>query len=186
MRAVDYLVTDPKIDPARIAVVGHSRSGKAALWAGAQDERIALTVSNDSGCAGAAISRRPVGENVALVTDLYPYWFADNFASFAGRESELPIDQHQLVALLAPRAVAVGSASEDNWADPEGEFQGLAFASPVYALFGFAAIEASTWPKPDAFVFVAPRNYHLRVGVHDLVEYDWGRYVDAAERIWPR
>lgn len=186
MRAVDYLVTDPKIDPARIAVIGHSRSGKAALWAGAQDERIALTVSNDSGCAGAAISRRPVGENVALVTDLYPYWFADNFASFAHRENELPIDQHELIALLAPRAVAVGSASEDNWADPEGEFQGLAYASSVYSLFGFSAIEPSTWPKPDAFVFVAPRNYHLRIGGHDLVKYDWDRYVDAAERIWPK
>lgn len=186
MRAVDYLVTDPKIDPSRVAVIGHSRSGKAALWAGAQDERIAFTISNDSGCAGAALSRRPVGENVALVTDLYPHWFADVFATYANREGELPIDQHQLIALLAPRAVAVGSATEDNWADPEGEYQGLAYASSVYSLFGFAPLDPNAWPKPDSFVFVAPRNYHLRVGAHDLVKYDWQRYVDAADRLWPK
>lgn len=185
MRAVDYLVTDSKIDPSRIAIVGHSRSGKAALWAGAQDERIALTVSNDSGCAGAALSRRPVGENVALVTDVYPYWFSDVFATYANRDAELPVDQHELIALLAPRAVAVGSASEDNWADPEGEFLGLARASSVYSLFGFAPIADASWPKPDAFLFTAPRNYHLRVGGHELTKYDWDRYVDAAERVWP-
>lgn len=185
-RAVDHLVTDASIDAARIAVVGHSRGGKAALWAGAQDERIALTVANGSGCAGAAISRRPVGENVALVTAVYPYWFADTFATYANREDELPIDQHELVALVAPRAVAIGSGSEDNWADPEGEYQGLAFASSVYALFGFAPVDPHAWPKPGDAVFVAPRAYHLRPGGHELSAYDWQRYLDAADALWRR
>ena len=185
-RAIDHLVTDASIDAARIAVVGHSRGGKAALWAGAQDERIALTVANGSGCAGAAISRHPVGENVALVAGVYPYWFADTFATYANREDELPVDQHELVALVAPRAVAIGSGSEDNWADPEGEYLGLAHASSVYALFGVAAVDPHAWPKPGASIFVAPRAYHLRPGGHELSAYDWQRYLDAADALWRR
>jgi len=185
-RALDYLETDPLIDAARVAVIGHSRGGKAALWAGAQDERFSLTISNDSGCAGAALSRRPVGETVELINLLYPYWFADNFRQYNGNEAALPVDQHMLLALLAPRGVAVGSASEDVWADPEGEYLGLAYASSVFALYGFAPMDPAGMPAPGEAIFLAPRGYHVRVGDHDLTAWDWQRYLDVADRVWGR
>ncbi|MCA3015451.1 MAG: acetylxylan esterase [Myxococcaceae bacterium] len=184
-RAMDYLETDPDVDPARVAVVGHSRGGKAALWAGAQDERFALTVSNQSGCAGAALSRRPVGETVELVNAVFPHWFADAFRRYGGREDELPVDQHELFALIAPRAVAVGSAAEDEWSDPEGEFQGLAYASPVFSLWGHAAIDPAAWPRVDEPRFTFPRGYQLRPGAHGLTGLDWQRYLDVADQLWP-
>lgn len=183
-RAMDYLETDADVDASRVAIIGHSRGGKAALWAAAQDERFALTVSNQSGCAGAALSRRPVGETVELVNALFPHWFADAFRRYNGKEAELPVDQHQLLALLAPRAVAVGSAVNDEWADPEGEFQGLAYASSVYALFGHAPIDPAGWPKVDAPLYVSPRGYQLRPGDHSLTLLDWNRYLDVADRLW--
>ena len=185
-RAMDYLVTDPLVDPARVAVIGHSRGGKAALWAGAQDERFSLTISNESGCGGAALSRRPIGETVDLVNAFYPHWFADNFRAYDGNEAALPIDQHMLLALLAPRAAVVGSASEDTWSDPEGEYLGLAYASSVYALWGFGPVPLGGMPAVGASVFIAPRGYHLRAGTHALTQVDWDRYVDVADQVWPR
>ena len=185
-RAMDYLVTDPLVDPARVAVLGHSRGGKAALWAGAQDERFSLTISNESGCGGAALSRRPIGETVDLVNAFYPHWFADNFRAYNGKEAALPVDQHELIALMAPRAVVVASASEDTWSDPEGEYLGLAYASPVYALWGLAPVPLTGMPAVGASVFVAPRGYHLRAGIHALTQFDWDRYADVADRVWPR
>jgi hypothetical protein len=183
-RVMDYLETDADVDASRVAIVGHSRGGKAALWAAAQDERFALTVSNQSGCAGAALSRRPVGETVELVNALFPHWFADAFRRYNGKEDELPVDQHQLFALLAPRAVAVGSAVNDDWSDPEGEFQGLAYASSVYALFGRERIDPAAWPKVDEPLFTAPRAYQLRPGDHSLTSLDWSRSLDVADRLW--
>lgn len=183
-RVMDYLETDPQVDARRVAIVGHSRGGKAALWASAQDERFSLTVSNQSGCAGAALSRRPVGETVELVNALFPHWFADAFRRYDRNEAALPVDQHQLLALIAPRALAVGSASKDDWADPEGEFQGLAYASPVYALFGHPPIAPTQWPGVDEAVISLPRGYHLRAGDHDLTAVDWGRYLDLADQVW--
>lgn len=187
-RAMDYLQTDPLIDAARVAVIGHSRGGKAALWAGAQDERFSLTISNASGCAGAALSRRPPEgrETIALINTIYPYWFADNFRAYNDHEDELPIDQHMLFGLLAPRAVAVGSASNDGWADPEGEFLGLAQASSVYALWGLAPLDVKGMPVPGASTYSAPRGYHVRIGDHDLTLQDWQHYMDVADRVWTR
>ena len=185
-RALDYLETDPLVDATRVAVIGHSRGGKAALWAGAQDQRFSLTISNESGCAGAAISRRPVGETVAGVNLIFPHWFADNFRQYDGKEETLPIDQHMLLGLLAPRAVVVGSAADDEWSDPQGEFLGLAYASPVYALWGLAPIDPATIPAPGSELFVAPRGYHMRPGEHGLTALDWQRYLDVGDRIWPR
>lgn len=185
-RAMDYLVTDPLVDSARVAVLGHSRGGKAALWAGAQDERFSLTLSNESGCGGAALSRRPVGETVDLVNAFYPHWFADNFRAYNGKEAAMPVDQHELVALMAPRAVVVASASEDTWSDPEGEYLGLAYASPVFALWGLAPVPLTGMPAVGGSVFVAPRGYHLRAGTHALTQLDWDRYMDVADRVWPR
>ncbi|CAN5838489.1 hypothetical protein BH11MYX2_BH11MYX2_06860 [soil metagenome] len=184
-RALDYLVTDQLIDPERIAVIGHSRGGKAALWAGAQDERFGLTISNESGCGGAALSRNKEGETVEIINAVFPHWFADNFRAYARNEFALPIDQHELIALVAPRGVVVGSAAGDGWSDPPGEYRGLADSSSVYALWGDAPIVEDAMPAVGTSVFVEPRGYHLRAGEHDLTLVDWQSYLDVADRHGP-
>ena len=183
-RALDYVETDPDLDARRVAVVGHSRGGKAALWAAAQDERFALAVSNESGAGGAALSRRAYGETVGRVTRTFPHWFAPAFAGYAGREGALPVDQHQLLALVAPRAVYVASADEDLWADPRGEFLSLAAASPAFALYGHPAVPPDAMPALDEPAVWGPRGYHVRPGPHDLTRGDWDRFMDFADVLW--
>lgn len=183
-RAMDYFETDPRIDSSKVAVIGHSRGGKAALWAGAEDERFALTISNDSGCGGAALSRRRLGETVERINTAFPHWFCDGFKEFNGRENELPIDQHMLVALIAPRAVAIGSADRDLWADPRGEFVSLAHASPVYQLWGHDPIRPDDMPPLDMPLRAGPRSYHVRAGPHNLTLVDWQHYLDLADQLW--
>lgn len=183
-RVLDYAQTDSRIDANRVAVVGHSRGGKAALWAGAADERFALVVSNDSGEGGAALSRRHFGETIGRITEAFPHWFAGNYRNFSGRAESLPVDQHMLLALIAPRALYVASADEDLWADPRGEFLSLAHASPVYALFGEPAIGARDMPPLERPRVAGRRGYHIRKGVHNLTPYDWDRFVDFADRTW--
>ena len=180
-RALDYLQTDDAIDAEKIALVGHSRGGKTALWAGAQDERFALVVSNDSGCSGAALSRDKEGETISDINRNFPHWFCENYKNFDNRESELPVDQHQLLALVAPRLLYIASASQDNWADPYAEFHAAVAASPVYNLLGQLGLPSPMQPERNVAMLNGYIGYHCRTGKHDLTRFDWARFLDFAD-----
>ena len=180
-RIMDYLETDPEVDPSKVAVIGHSRLGKAALWAGANDTRFAAVISNDSGCCGAALSRRVFGENFSIIYNAFPHWFTKKFSVYAGNEHLFPADQHWLASLAAPRPLYIASATEDLWADPKGEWLAAWHTSPVYALFGMKGV-GDSMPSPDVPDNAGRVGYHLRTGVHNILSYDWQQYVVFLKR----
>ncbi len=180
-RALDVLQQEPRADGKKVAVMGHSRLGKTSLWAGALDERFALVISNDSGAGGAALSRRIFGETVKRLNTSFPHWFCDNYNKYNDKESECPVDMHELLALIAPRPLLVHSATEDLWADPRGEFLSCAGADPVYKLLGTPGLTIKSFPEPEVPA-TGRLGYFLRKGKHDVTLEDWKSYVSFADQ----
>ena len=179
-RVMDYFESDKDIDAGKVAIVGHSRGGKAALWAGAQDQRFAIVISNNSGNTGAALSRRRYGETVKKINDTFPHWFTDNYKKYNDNEAALPVDQHMLLSLIAPRPMYVTSASEDLWADPKGSYLSLLQAQKAYGLYKKPSALSPEPPAINSPIINSYLGYHNREGKHNLTAYDWNNFIQFA------
>ncbi len=181
-RALDCLESLPEVNAGRVGLIGHSRLGKTALWAGANDPRFAFAISNNSGCCGASLARHRQGEDLESIMTYFPFWFTEKLHAYRNREDALPMDQHELIALMAPRPVYIASATEDLHADPEGEFLAARHAIPAYRLFGCSDFPPGIMPQPDAS-YGTDIAYHLRTGPHDMTPRDWKFFLDFADRV---
>nr|WP_295934302.1 alpha/beta fold hydrolase [uncultured Dyadobacter sp.] len=181
-RMMDYFETDKDIDAKKVILVGHSRGGKTSLWAAAQDQRFAACVTNCSGNTGAALARRQFGERVSRINTTFPYWFNNNYKKYNDKENALPVDQHMLIALIAPRPVYATNASKDLWADPKGTFLALKAAEPVYALYKIRSGLPKDPPGIDEPVIGAHFGYHNREGEHNMTAYDWANFIRFAKQ----
>ena len=180
-RALDYLERDKDADAKRVVIMGHSRGGKLAAWAAACDKRFAIAILNNSGCGGAALFRRKIGETAYRINLSFPYWFCENFHKYSWNEDKLPVDQHGLIALIAPHPVYVGSGVDDHWADPKGEFLSIAHAEKVFNLYGYKGVQ--TMALPPLNTPVGDRAvYHIRIGGHAVTTYDWEQYIQFANK----
>jgi hypothetical protein len=180
-RAMDYLETDREVDAKRIAAMGHSKMGKATLWTVAQDPRFALAISAQSGCAGAALWKRNFGENMEKMVTRFPYWLCRNAAKFARNEDDLPVDQHMLLACIAPRPLYVASGADDLWADPRGEYLSAYHASEVYRLLGKKGLASEASPALGEAVVKSDVGYHNRPGGHSVEMFDWLKFLEFAD-----
>ena len=180
-RAADYLVTDKAIDAKRIIVLGHSRNGKTALVAGAFDERFALVIPHQAGCGGTAPSRGKVGETVKQINDRFPHWFCGEFKKFNEQVERLPFDQHALIALCAPRPVLLTNAVEDQWANPDGQYETLKGADPVYRLLGVVGLGSQEIPAVGKLLN-SRLGYYIRQGKHSMGKEDWTVFLDFADK----
>lgn len=185
-RVMDYLVQDSDINAKKIAVVGHSRGGKAALWAAAQDQRFAMCISNCSGNTGAALSRRRFGETVSRINDHFPWWFCNNYKKYNDNEDSLPVDQHMLISLIAPRPLYTTNATKDLWADPKGSYLSLVNAAKVFALYGLQVPLPPAPPPVNSPIIKSFLGYHIREGIHDMTLYDWTQFINFANYHYKR
>lgn len=178
-RAVDYMMQDESIDAEHIAVVGHSRLGKAAAWAGANDTRIGMVILNDSGNTGASLSRQNRGETVYTINMAFSHWFCSKYAEYGKNENELPVDQNLLLATIAPRLLYVASADDDMWSDPQGAWNGLMYSTNAFELYGLEVIPFSEkQPEIDHPVWTESMGYHIRDGWHEMLAEDWEYYLE--------
>ncbi|MFC4892287.1 hypothetical protein ACFPDQ_04415 [Pseudofrancisella aestuarii] len=173
------LKDEPLVNQKEILVYGFSRLGKAALWAGALDQNFAMVISVDSGMGGASLTKREYGETTYSINTEFPHWFSDNFKKYNSNPQALPLDQHMLLSLIAPRPLYVASANDDQWADPKGEFLSAKATTPVYALFGEKVTLPAEQPKVDD-PKIGIVSYHIRSGGHNLLPYDWTQFIKAA------
>lgn len=185
-RVLDHLETQPRIDAKRVAVTGHSRGGKTSLWTGAEDPRFGMVISNNSGSTGAAIAREKKGESIHDINRAFPHWFCANYKKYDNNEAGLPVDQHQLLGLIAPRPAYIASAIEDGWADPRSEFRTTVEALPIYSLYGFETVKTREFPGLDQPLHEGRVGYHVRPGKHNLTLTDWNHFMDFADKQWPR
>jgi len=181
-RMLDYLETDRAVDAKRVALIGHSRLGKTVLWAGARDPRFALIFASCAGEMGAALARRDYGETVDDVAANFPWWLVSTFPKYAGRWQDLPVDAHTVIALNAPRPVFVTGGTQDQWADPQGQFLALVAAGPVYRLLGAKEVGTTVAPPVDTPLLTGALGYLYHTGEHTITASDWAAFFEFAGR----